>query len=324
MKIFKKIVILVLLLIIGLAMYVKLMLPNIGDAPKLKVESSPEKIAKGKYLATSVCVCIDCHASRDWSKFSGPPIAGTFGKGGEVFDERFGFPGKYVSKNITPFALKDWTDGEIFRAITCGVNKNGKALFPVMPYSYYGQMDPEDINCIIAYIRTLDPIDFSPEESTSNFPMNFIINTIPSKSNPTTRPLPSNEKNYGKYIATAAGCVECHSPVEKGQIIAGQEFSGGREFPFPNGNILKSSNITSDEETGIGSWTKEFFIQIFKSHSDSAAENKHVEPNEFNTFMPWVMYGKMAEEDLGAIYEYLKTTKPIKNSVEKFSKKSNT
>jgi mono/diheme cytochrome c family protein len=322
MKILKYILIILVLIVLGLGLYLKLALPNVEMAPNLKVDMSPEKIERGKYLANTVCVCIDCHSSRDWTKFAGPPVKGTFGKGGELFDEKFGFPGSYVSKNITPVGLKDWTDGEIFRAITCGVSKDGHALFPVMPYPYYGQMDEEDIKCIIAYIRTLEPVDFKPAESKSNFPMNFIINTIPKKGNPVKLPSKTDEAAYGKYIATSAGCVECHSPVDKGRIIAGKEFSGGREFPFPNGNILRSSNLTTDRETGIGAWSKEQFVKLFKARSDSAAENMKVGPTDFNTIMPWVMYGKMTEEDLGAIYTYLRSIKGIKNQVEKFTPKS--
>ncbi|HNU18349.1 MAG TPA: hypothetical protein PKH56_11025, partial [Saprospiraceae bacterium] len=124
-KIFGYIFLGIILLITLLLIYVKTMLPSVGNAPDTKVEMSPANIERGKYLANHVSVCIDCHSTRDWSLFAGPPIAGTEGKGGEVFDQKMGFPGKYVAPNITPFHLKDWKDGEIFRAITSGVSKNG-------------------------------------------------------------------------------------------------------------------------------------------------------------------------------------------------------
>ena len=68
------------------------------------------------------------------------------------------------------------------------VNKDGKAIFPVMPYKYYGQMDVEDIKSIIAYIRTLKPIENVVPKSSSDFPMNFLINTIPEKAHSSKRP----------------------------------------------------------------------------------------------------------------------------------------
>lgn len=76
-------------------------------------------------------------------------------KGGEFFGPDLGFPGEFYSRNLTPANLRGWTDGEIFRAITAGVNKEGEALFPVMPYRNYSKMDKEDIYDIIAYLRTL-------------------------------------------------------------------------------------------------------------------------------------------------------------------------
>lgn len=317
-KFLKYFLIAIVLLVVGVLSYVKLALPNVGDAPDMKVEATAENIARGEYLANHVTVCIDCHSTRDWSRFSGPPAEGTFGKGGDVFDQKFGFPGRYTAKNITPSGIGSWTDGEIFRTITTGVNKDGKALFPVMPFHYYGQMDEEDIKCIIAYIRTLKPIENQPEASVSDFPMNFIINTIPHKANFTKRPAMDDMLNYGKYIANAAGCIECHTKFEKGQLVDGTEWGGGREFPFPDGSILRSSNISPDQ-TGIGSWTKDQFLSIFHARSDSTTLNTKLKPGDFNSIMPWTMYGKMTDHDLEALYTFLKTVKPINNTVEKFT-----
>lgn len=307
------------IILISILSYVKLALPNVGGAPNLKVELTPERIARGKYLANDVLVCMDCHSKRDWSKFSGPPIEGTLGMGGEIFDQKFGFPGTYYSKNITPEGISRYTDGELFRVITTGVNKEGEAMFPVMPYEHYGKLDSEDIKSVIAYLRTLTPIKNEVQKSTSDFPMNFLINTIPHKANLTHLPPKTDILNYGKYMTIAAGCVECHSKVDKGSLIAGTEFGGGREFPFPNGSVVRSSNISSDKETGIGSWTDEMFVNIFHSRSDSTILNTIVQPGDFNTIMPWTMYGKMNEEDLKAIFTYLKSVPAISNSVTIFT-----
>lgn len=306
--------------IVGVALgYLKFALPDIAAAPVLKVELTPERIARGEYLANHVTVCIDCHSTRDWSKFSGPPTPGTLGKGGDIFDQKFGFPGVYYAKNITPEGISRYTDGELFRTITTGVSKEGKALFPVMPFHYYGQMDEEDIKSIIAYIRTLKPIASNVPESKSDFPMNFIINTIPHEPNFTKLPPKTDVVNYGKYLTNAAACIDCHTKFEKGSLVAGTEYGGGREFPFPDGSIVRSANISSDEETGIGGWDDETFVSLFKAHSDSATLNTQLNPGDFNSIMPWTMYGRMTDEDLKAIFAYLKTVPPIKNEVVKFT-----
>jgi mono/diheme cytochrome c family protein len=318
-KILKYLVLIIVFVIVGGLLYVKFGLPNVGAAPDLKVEGTPEQVARGKYLANHVTVCIDCHSTRDWSRFSGPPTEGTFGKGGDVFDQKYGFPGRYTAKNITPAGIGSWTDGEIFRTITTGVNKDGKALFPVMPYHYYGQMDEEDIKCIIAYIRTLKPIENKPDASVSDFPMNFIVNTIPKKANFQKRPPASDVLGTGKYIANAGGCIECHTKFDKGKLVEGTEFGGGREFPFPDGSVVRSGNISPDIETGIGNWNKEQFLDLFHTRSDSAHLHTTLKKGEFNSVMPWTMYGTMTDQDLEALYTFLKTNKPIKNPVVKFT-----
>ena len=76
----------VAVVVIGLLSYVTLALPNVGAAPELTVEITPEKVERGEYLAWHVMMCVDCHAVRDFSQFSGPPVPGTELTGGEVFD----------------------------------------------------------------------------------------------------------------------------------------------------------------------------------------------------------------------------------------------
>ncbi|MDB5255916.1 MAG: cytochrome c-related protein [Chitinophagaceae bacterium] len=307
-----------LLVIAGLLTYVKTALPDAGPAPVLTVERTPERIKRGEYLANSVAACMDCHSTRDWSKFAGPLVPGTLGSGGETFDQTYGFPGAFYSKNITPFGLKDWTDGEILRAITSGVSKNGKALFPVMPHPAYGKLDKEDIYSIIAYLRTLPSVAKEVPASKPDFPMNFIINTIPKPAAFTTRPDTADRVKYGEYLFTASACKECHTKQDKGQPIEGMELAGGFEFKMPSGGLVRSSNITPDEETGIGNWTETGFVQRFRAYADSSYQPAALQKGNFNTIMPWMMYGKMKEQDLAAIYAYLKTVKPIKNEVKRF------
>jgi mono/diheme cytochrome c family protein len=319
-KITKIVIILLLVLFTGIGVlitYVKLALPNVGKAPELTVERTPERIARGAYLANNVTVCIDCHSSRDWTKFAGPLAAGSVGAGGEIFNKQMGFPGTFYAPNITPFHLKGWTDGELFRAITTGVNKDGRALFPVMPYKSYGKMDKEDIYSIIAYIRTLPEQTKEVPASKADFPVSILINTMPAKATPGTLPAATDKVAYGAYLFTASACADCHTPQDKGAAIKGLENAGGFAFKFPGGTTY-SSNITPDKETGIGNWNEEQFVNRFRLFADSAYQPAAVGAEQFQTVMPWSMYGKMKAEDLAAIYAYLQTIKPIKHQVAKF------
>lgn len=319
-KIFKGVLVLLALLIlipILLLSYVKFALPDVGAAPDLQIKTSPEKIERGKYLAHHVAACMSCHSQRDWNQYAGPTTPTTYGGGGEIFDIGIG---KYYARDISPKALGDWSDGEIFRAITTGVSKNGDALFPLMPYQKYGKMDEEDIHAIIAYIKTLPhPQESVTTASNSNFPMNFIINTIPQKAEFNAVPDKKDFLQYGKYMTTMASCKSCHTPQDdKGQYIETLQFAGGMEFPLKTGGIVRSTNITPDKKTGLGTWTKEVFIERFKAYADSPYISTKIGAGDFNTAMPWTDYAEMTEEDLGAIYTYLQSLTPIENTIEKF------
>ncbi|HTN09325.1 cytochrome C [Agriterribacter sp.] len=315
-KILLVIVLIIVVAIAGIAGYLKFALPDVAPSPDLKVTVTPERIAHGEYLANHVAVCMDCHSTRDWSRFAGPIAPGTLGKGGEYFGREMGFPGSFYSKNITPQNLGSWTDGEIYRTITTGVNKNGEALFPVMPYLHYGKMDKEDVYDIIAYLRQLPVIKSTIPQRSIDFPMSFILNTIPANSIPLERPAKTDLVKYGGYIVTIAACIECHTQVKQGQPIPELAYGGGREFQMPNGTV-RSANITPDAETGLGNWTEDAFIARFKAYTDTANIFK-VTAGQVNTIMPWPMYAGMDTTDIRAIYAYLKTLQPIKNKVEHF------
>ena len=306
-------------ILISGSVYFNATYPKVVPAPDVKVQPTAERIERGKYLANNVMLCLDCHSTRDFSKYSGPIKPGTEGMGGEVFGKEMGLPGTIPVKNITPTALGNWTDGEIIRALTSGVNKHGEALFPVMPYPNYHNISEEDLYSIVAYIRTLKPIKNEVGEKELDFPLNYIVKTLPLDSyKPHKAPEKSDMKAYGKYLVTIASCNDCHTKAEDGKPVAGFELAGGSEINLPFG-IIRSANLTPDVETGLGSWTKEQFIQRFKSMATDEVKNMEVQPGSFNTIMPWTMYGGMTEEDLGAIYEYLHSLKPVKNMVVKFT-----
>lgn len=298
--------------------YLKTALPDVDEAKDITIEGTPEQIARGEYLANCVAVCMDCHSTRDWSKFSGPLVEGTLGKGGEKFGREFGFPGEYYARNITPAGIGDWTDGEVLRAVTCGIDKKDRPFFPIMPYRNYGKMDMEDITAIIAYIRTLAPIVNEVPEAESDFPMNFIINTMPQNAQFSKRPDKTDKVAYGEYMITMSGCFECHTQQDKGTPVAGMEYAGGFKFDMGPMGVAYSANITPDKATGIGYWTEEAFVKRFKSYQGEQPVIKAGE--EQQSPMPWTMYADMDEYDLQAIFAYLQTVKPIENKVNVFEK----
>jgi Cytochrome c len=310
-------VFIILLLLVIIAGYIKIALPNVGPAPLITLEKTPDRIKHGAYLAKSVMICMDCHSSRNPLEFSMPMVYSTIGEGGERFDQSMGFPGVYYSANVTPAGIGNWTDGEIYRAITTGVRKSGRPIFPVMPYHSYRQADPDDIKSVIAFLRTLSPIQNIVPEPESDFPMNIILNTIPVKADPQTKPSTEDSVANGKYLFNIAACHDCHTPYDKGKFVESAAIGGGRVFPVPGG-MVTSANITPDKETGIGSWTRDIFIQHFAMYRDSTNAHRVVKLGEMQTIMPWTMYSNMTDRDLANIYAYIQTIKPIKNNVVKW------
>lgn len=318
-KISMKTIVGLIIMLVCFVAFVRFALPIVDEPPDLKVDATDAMIQRGAYLAHNVAVCMDCHSTRDWTKFAGPIVPGTEGMGGDVFDHTMGLPGKFYARNITPFNLSKWTDGELFRLITTGVTKENEPIFPIMPYGSYSKMIPEDVHSIIAYLRTLPSIENETKVASADFPMNLIMRTIPKNAKTFEFISPNDPLEKGHYLLTIAGCGECHTPQENGEAIDELYMAGGFEFGLPRGGKVRSANITPDLQTGIGKWSQQEFVGRFKLYNDSAYRHTNMEDNSFNTVMPWLMYKDMTTEDLEAIYTYLKSLTPVNNRIEIFT-----
>lgn len=291
--------------------------PIAADAPEKQVAATDALKQRGAYLAEHVAVCVDCHSERDFGLFTGPSRPGTRGAGGERFGHEVGVAGNVYSRNITPAALGDWTDGELIRAMTTGVSRDGTALFPIMPYLNYGHLCERDVDAIVTYVRGLEPVPNQVPERELDFPLNLIVRTLPTAAAPVACPEPSDGVRYGEYLTTMASCGDCHTPRKNNAPDPDKLFAGGAPMPLPNGSIVRPANLTP-HATGLGSWTKEAFVQRFRSMAQPNVATP-VSSSSFNTVMPWTMYAGMTEQDLGAIYDYLRTLPPVENRVEKFT-----
>lgn len=290
-------------------------LPKMQDPPDLKVEGTPEQVAEGEYLANHVMVCTSCHGDRDLGRFGQPVKPGTEGKGGQAWDEEVGFPGTLIAPNITPHHLEGWSDGEIARAITDGVDKDGRPLFPIMSYTHYRHMCQEDLERVIAYTRSLPSIEHDTPPTALGFPLNLIVRMIPQPSERPPCPDVDDPVARGHYLTEMAGCKTCHTRQESGRPVEEEAFAGGFEFPLHDGyGTSVSANITP-HDTGIGGWTEETFVQRFRGYTP---ESTPIEKGDKQSEMPWPAYANMRDEDLKAIYAYLQTVEPVDKDVKVF------
>jgi hypothetical protein len=325
MKTFLKIVGGIALVVLGLAAgaatFLHFKKPASRSASAEKIEATPRRLARGEYLVEHVSDCLGCHSDHHLT-FSIPVKSETKGAGGYIFDEKIGFPGRVAAQNITPdeqYGLGKWTDGEILRAIREGVDRNGDALFPMMPYEHLRNMSDEDAKSVVVYIRTLKPIHSGVPDKKLNFPLNFIVKFIPRPlEGPVAHPDPKDSVAYGKYLTTIGGCHECHTPHDDhNALIAGKDFSGGWEMSGPWGRNY-TANLTPMPYTFVGRATKDEFIGRFKAFAGFTPETAPAAKPGRNTVMPWISYASLTDQDLGAIYDYLRTVKPIDNKVNHF------
>ncbi len=325
MKTFFKVIGIVLLLIVALlaigVSYLALRKPSQRPASAEKVEATPERVARGKYLVNHVAICFDCHSERTLA-YGLPFKPGSEGVRGIVWSKEIGFPGTLAAANITPdpdTGLGKWTDGEIIRAIREGVDRNGNALFPIMPYGHYSAMSDDDAKAIVSYLRTIKPLRYEKPEKSLDPPMNFIETFIPTPlSGPVAAPDRSNTVAYGRYLSQIGACHECHTPKDdKGKPVPGMDLAGGWEMHAPGFRVV-TANITPHPTTWMGKASKEEFIARFRAFAVFTADTAPQAPSGRNTIMPWISFAGMTDEDLGALYDYLKTVPPVENKVNPF------
>lgn len=132
--------------------------PVEGPVPE---PSRDDQIEYGRYLTHTLGHCTDCHTplvegQHDFSRI---------GAGGNLFPMPFGYPWSALAANITQhpdLGIGQWSDDDIKRAITEGVSRNGRQLLPFMAFDFYANISDEDLDAIVAYVKTLPPATAEP------------------------------------------------------------------------------------------------------------------------------------------------------------------
>jgi len=271
-------------------------------------ERTPERWARGKYIVESEAACADCHSPHDWSKHDAPIPPGMEGAG-QDFAALKGLPGTVVAPNLTPdqeTGAGTWSDDALARAIREGIGHDGRALFPMMPYQGYKNLPDDDLASIIVFLRSLPPVRNSLPKTAIIFPVKYLMRKAPEPiTDPVAPPDISDPVKRGAFLVTISGCRDCHTPVDHGDPIPGMEMSGGQVFEGPWGRTV-SANLTPDP-SGIPYYNEILFLQAIRTG--------YVGQRPLNQIMPWRHYGGMTDEDLKAIFAYLKTLKPIHHLV---------
>jgi len=281
--------------------------PRARPLTSRKFEPTAARLEHGKYLAETRG-CFGCHSPHNWGVHGAPLIEGKQGGGGYL--DFADLPGKIVAPNITPdpeTGAGTWTDDQLARAVREGVGHDGRALFPMMPFEFYRHMSDEDIASLVVFLRSMPAVHNPMPPTKLVFPVNYLIRGVPE---PITEPVPepdrSNQVAWGKYLVTTAACGECHNPVVGHDRPESMAFSGGFHLQGPWGNVA-SANITPDA-SGIAYYDEALFIQ--------ALHTGYVKARELSSIMPYGEYKSIPDDELKAMFAYLRTVPPVKHRVD--------
>jgi mono/diheme cytochrome c family protein len=245
-----------------------------APAPDIMVAGTPEQVVRGQAISNSFCS--GCH-------FTTSPVTGDF-----YVDEYLPVPiGSFVSSNLTPAGqLNRWSDGEIFRAIRNGVDRDGRWLI-IMSYTNARKLSDDDTRAVIAYLRSLPPAGSPIEDPPDRLNLLGVImlgagmfpRGWPISNDVVTAPPKGPSLRYGEYILSYQDCRACHGDKLTGGVP-------GQAAPLgPDLSVVKG-------------WKFEEFVATMRTGVDP---NGH----ELNRQMPWEPIGRMGDEELMAIYEYL-------------------
>ena len=298
-KILKWTGIVLLLLIGGLTITVMMRQNMKYDRPYPIITASTDSaiIMRGKHLVYSSAHCVDCHGPRNSDSLIslGQEVPLT---GGFMFDLPVG---KIYSKNITPdkeTGIGKYTDAEIARALRYGVHPDGTAVFDFMPFH---NTSDEDMTAIISYLRTQKPVTNKVPDHSLNV-LGNVVKAFMIKPVGPDGPVPATVKKdttieYGKYLAlNVANCKGCHTERDLSGTFTGELFAGGNDI---DGFI--TPNITTDSSSRIAGWSQKNFVDRFRM-------GRVIKKSP----MPWNSYKRMTDDELKAIYKYLRTLKPVK------------
>jgi mono/diheme cytochrome c family protein len=275
-------------------------------ATRVRFERTQARLERGRYIVEGPAHCFECHSEVDWEKPGGQPKPGKKGAGVEF--ARYGMTW-LVAPNITPdpeTGAGNWSDEQLARAIREGIGHDGRRLFPIMPYEHFREMSDEDLASVIVYLRSIEPVFNSlpttivPEEMKGGLPAHQPI------TKPVLQPDMSNPIARGKYLVRVASCGSCHTPVKQGRPMDELKFAGGGTFKGPWGNV-SSANLTPDA-SGISYYDEALFIKTLRTGEVGA--------RQLASIMPWGYFRNMSDDDLKAIFAYLRTLPPVRHRID--------
>ena len=300
------IVILSLVVLVTIVVSMRQNLTYGAPYPDIKASTDSAVIARGRYLAYGPAHCASCHGKPGTAELVNKGVEVPL-SGGNVFDLEVG---KFYSGNITPdneTGIGKLTDPEIARMLRYGVRPDGTAVLPFMPFH---NLTDEDLTAIISFLRSQEPVKNKVPENDPTILGNVVKAFLLKPTGPDGTPAKSIKQDtsaaYGKYLAmSVANCYGCHTNRDMSGAFIGEPFAGGMKMGSEDPNYFYiTPNLTPDSTGRMFGWTQDMFVKRFRT--GRLFEDTH---------MPWGPFSRMSDDELKAIYNFLKTVKPVKNSI---------
>lgn len=279
--------------------------------PARRFEATPARVARGKYIVEAEAHCLFCHSEHDWGTHGAPDLPGMTGAGWDVPWADNHMPGKVFAPNITSdpeTGIGALPDDAIARAVREGVSHDGRSLF-MMPWPYFRHMSDEELASVVVYLRTLPPVKKARQTTQIQLPVRWFLKALPQ---PLTEPVPEADASTavarGKHLADLGLCRECHTPVDaRHRPLSGMDFAGGQDLVL-GGVRYRSANITP-HASGIAHYDEALFIKTMRTGN--------IGGRRLSPAMPWADVRKLTDDDLKALFAYLKTLPPVAHDVER-------
>jgi mono/diheme cytochrome c family protein len=295
-----------LVIVFLLAIVVAIFVSRTWDTkPEPAPDPEAAKLERGRYLVEHVMHCAHCHSPMDVSKPGFPPVEGMKGAGWAGLDPATPFVN---APNITPHVTANWKDEMFANAIRNGIGDDGQLLFPLMPYHYFRVISDDDLAAVIAYVKTWEPVENEVPDTQVPPPLKALLQAPPPITGGVPPPDRSDPVKYGEYLVNLGNCQGCHTPLDMktAQPRFDLAFGGGFRITGVWGDT-SSANLTPDA-SGISYYDEALFFQVMREG--------RVQARKLNDLMPWIYFRGMTDEDLRAIFAYLKTLKPVAHRVD--------
>ncbi|WNZ63826.1 cytochrome c [Myxococcus sp. MxC21-1] len=279
--------------------------PRAPAVPPVTASADAAKLERGRYLVENVLACGSCHTPRDWARYGGP-ASGPSLSGACWDDPAWELPGRVCAPNITSdpeHGIGRWTDEELMRALRDGTGRDGKTLFPLMPFLLYRELSDADAQAVIAWLRQAPA---APRASARSVIPDEVYAQYKDMAAPMKTAVPepaADDVSRGRYRPP------WRSAPRVTRAWTRRARPSWEDVRCPRRTARKSFPISRRMHADWAPWTKRPSSPASPPSRTGTRARAGGPVNKLT--MPWGFFAGLAEADLKALYRYLRTVPAV-------------